>query len=681
MKTIIDGMENRRALLLLGIGLSLILGGVHAYVVNQGGAYKGTFLILDHLFDLGLIVGLLTLCAAVGLRLLNPFRFPVDQPLEALLFSIAIGCGAVAVSILVLGFLFSLRTITFAGIVALWMLVARNQFLQTFCLISQAATNFKVQSNRLSLVFLAVIAVFLVSQAVLPPRDWDSLMYHLRVPAQFLERSRFFVPEDNFHVAYIQLIHMLYLPLLDVGSSAGPAVLSASFALLLGLAVFTFAHRFYQEPTASLSLILLWASTMLSLVAITARVDVTLAYFLLLAHFALFLAWTDWRFYYLAAVLLGLAFGVKYNALLYVIALSPLIVYVAVCKAPDIGISAIISQLVSFGLIFSCAGLPWLVKNWLLLGAPVYPFFAQTKINSWLSFVYPNQVYLQSVDPKILTMLAEVRSPLNLWDLFLNPGALTVEHEALAYHLNPLFLCLAFWFISPSKTRTIEWLLIPPLGYLGLLFLFSATTNLRYIIPAIAPLTIVAVHLTVLQLTRVVGAKRLMVAMYFLALVVLWPMAQTLGLWTVNKTTLAYLGGTTSREDFLSSNVFPPDYYPAAQVVTYANQHLNSTNRILMLFEARGLYFNIPVIQDNMLTNWPLLSTKLESIGCLEDSGISHVLVNGGALSFYFERGLSRNVVRWKKFQQFSDRCLFPIYQGVGHILYEVRHGKANSTS
>jgi hypothetical protein len=502
-------------------------------------------------------------------------------------------------------------------------------------------------------------------------------MYHLRVPAQFLERGRMFVPEDNFHVAYIQLIHMLYLPLLDIGSLAGPSLLSAFFAVLLGLTVLTFAERFFTAATASFSLALLWATTMLLLVAITPRVDVTLAYFLFLAHFALFIAWTDWRFYYLSAVLLGFAFGVKYNALLYVAALSPLIAYVTFCKTRDIG--PMIRYLICFVLLFVVSAFPWLIKNWLLLEAPLYPFFVKAKVNSWLSALYSDQLFSESLNEKILTILGEVRAPFNLFDLFINPSALTVELEALAYRVNPLFLCLPLWFIFSNK-RTLNCLLVPALGYLCILLFFSAKTNLRYMIPVIVPLTIAVVHLTVLQLTRVVGEKRSKMVMYLIALVVLWPTIQMVSLWTVNKMAAAYLAGFSSREDYLMSNVFPPDYHPAAQVVSYVNQHLSPTNRVLMLFEARGFYFKVPVIQDNILTNWPLLSGKAASIGCMQATGISHVLVNLGALSFYLERGLNPDVIRWKQFHEFADKCLSPVYQGVGHILYEVRHGKNNTS-
>src|SRR5262249_10115931 len=134
----------------------------------------------------------------------------------------------------------------------------------------------------------AVGFVFLV--AIAPPADWDSLMYHLRLPAQFLERGQIFLPEDNLHVAFVGLPHMLYLPLLRVGSSSAPAVFSAALTLALGLSVFALGSRFWGDVCGLSGLLLLWSSPVLLLVGGTARIDVTGALFLLLAHYALLLA-------------------------------------------------------------------------------------------------------------------------------------------------------------------------------------------------------------------------------------------------------------------------------------------------------------------------------------------------------------------------------------------------------
>ena len=127
----------------------------------------------------------------------------------------------------------------------------------------------------LTAAVVAAVAVFLLVMAVAPPVDWDAQMYHLTIPNRFLERGSIYLPEDNLHTAFVGLIHMLYVPLLAAGSTSGPAILSALVALLVGLAVFSLAARFFDGPSASLSLALLWGTTTILLVAITRRVSVS----------------------------------------------------------------------------------------------------------------------------------------------------------------------------------------------------------------------------------------------------------------------------------------------------------------------------------------------------------------------------------------------------------------------
>jgi 4-amino-4-deoxy-L-arabinose transferase-like glycosyltransferase len=68
-------------------------------------------------------------------------------------------------------------------------------------------------------------------------------------------------------------------------------------------------------------------SPVIPLIAITPRIDVTLAFFLLLAHLALLKAQRYEEHFNFAAVLLGMAIGIKHNAFLYGLSLTPLIFY------------------------------------------------------------------------------------------------------------------------------------------------------------------------------------------------------------------------------------------------------------------------------------------------------------------------------------------------------------------
>ena len=653
-----------------GVAFAILLTLVHVYVSASGLEYAGFLLFVDHFFNIALVLSLLALFSAVGLWILRWFRCQFGRPLESLLFSLPIGCGAISISILILGFSSGLQPITLTGLLASWLFLAKSEIQQVFRWSIQASIEIKEKGNAFSLTVLALVTAFMVSRALLPPTDWDSLMYHLRLPAQFLEAGKIVLPEDSLHVAYVQLVHMLYLPLLAYGSLSGPALLSVFFALFLGLAIFALCDRFFGSHTADLSFQLLWSSTIVLLTAITPRIDVTFAYFLFVAHFALLLSSINSKCFYLSAVFLGLAVGVKYTALIYVLALSPIIVWV-VWSSKRSFVSSVF-RLVCFGLIFIATSLPWFLKNWWMFQAPLYPLFAQRRIEPWLAFLYSEKFIPKSADASMLTMLSEVRAPFNVVDLFVNPGALSIEGEAAFYFFSPVLLGLVFWILF-SRNALINALVIPAIGYVAVLILYSPHTNLRYLIPALAPLTIASVYSAVSLIQAYRWAGKAFVIVQCCALFALFPTAVVMQLWSSNGPATHYLLGTSPAGSYLKNNSVPPYYRVFAATLSHLNRHLSPTSRVLMLFEARGFYFNVQVIQDNVLTNWPLLANRASEIDCLTNTEITHVLVNFADLNNYLHRGLNPATIRWDVFRQFADRCLVQVFQGPGHDLYEVR--------
>jgi hypothetical protein len=100
-----------------------------------------------------------------------------------------------------------------------------------------------------------------------------------------------------------------------------------------------------------------------------------------------------------------------------------------------------------------------------------------------------------------------------------------------------------------------------------------------------------------------------------------------------------------------------------------------------MLFEARGLYFNREVLQDNLLTNLALLQGIGATDRCLAGTGITHVLVNEQAPGYYARRGASLSALGWDRFPEFAARCLQPVGAVRSAVLYRVRSSAAANRS
>ncbi len=669
-----------RPWIVLAGALFVAAAAAHVYVLRQPASYSGPLLILDHVFGVALALILLVICIGVGRHVLHRCRLALDQPLEEVVFSAAVGAAILSASILISGLLAVLWAPVIAAVLVAWALIARREILELPGLCARSAAQLRSRSAHgayavAGIGVLVIVAVVLIMQAIAPPADWDSLMYHLQVPQQFLQEGRIYVPVDNLHVVYVGLVHMLYVPLLALGSPASPAILSVFFALLLGLAVFSLAARFFGGATASISLTTVWATTSILLVAITPRLDVTLALYLFLAQYALLVALSEPSrrpYFYLAAFLLGSAIGVKYSALAYILALSPLILWVAFASAHSL--RELPKPLTLFGLLLLAAALPWLAKNWLLLQAPLYPFFSARLLPPWLASFYGSRAIPAGFDPEALRALANARLPFNLVDLFTAPGRLTVEQEGVHYHMNLLYLLLPLSVLF-IKNRVFSWLVIPAVGYLALILVPFPATNLRYLIPAFAPLTIAAAYIADRLSHRVLSASAARLLLISLAALSLFPSAKAMRFWLSKSDVLGYLAGVTSQNQYLETG-----FYLYSQLVQATNTLVPRDGKVLMLFEARGYYFKPQVIQDNAITNWALLAPKVTEDGsCLEGTNITHILLNDLAVRYYVSRGTSPQTLGINAFPDFAERCLTLLLDGRGFIIFSLKSESSGS--
>jgi hypothetical protein len=647
-------------------GLLSGLAGAHVYVTP---VTTGPLLVLDHLFDITLVLALLAICASLGSWLLARCRVALEQPVEALVFSIGVGAGILATTILICGLLSCLQAFTLGLILLSFAFLTRKELAQLPASMVQCLTRLKTHSSTLGLVFFGAVALFMLLMALEPPLDWDSLMYHLRVPAQFLTQGRIYLPEDNLHTAYVGLAHMLYIPLIAFGSQSGSALLSAFFALALGLAVFELCLQFLSDGTAGLSLCSLWGSTIILITAITPRVDVALAFFLFLAHYALLKALSDsstQSVFYLSACLLGLAVGIKYPAIIYIVALAPLIVRVA-WRRPERFLGAA-RNLAIFSVLCTATAFPWLAKNWLLLGSPLYPFLGDTRIEPWLAAFYPDRAVAFPIIHETLRWVSQVSAPFSILTLILAPGALAVETEGALYYPNPIFLLLPLWVFLIWRNRILNWLMLPAVGYLIILILYWPYGVVRYLMPALAPFTIVSVDIAVRAWQRFVPSRLAVGLSALIFGITLMPFGVIVKAYLVKTDVLAHAIGRSSAENHLSKRrrVY-------AEIVSYVNQNLPKEARVLLIYEARGYYFNVPVIQDNALTNWPLLARSEAATNCLRSTGISHVLVNVESLRYYLRRGVDPQSLQWDAFREFSRRCLTPIRGTRAYTLFRVK--------
>lgn len=587
---------------------------------------------------------------------------------EALLYALVLGLGLQGTLLL------ACAALGWMSPIALWAAVAVPALggagtlatLRRAWSAAREALDTLTAVERIALVIVGgVVLVVLFVGAMGPVMDWDSQMYHVRLPVQFLAEGRLYLPDDGNHLAFLGLFQFLYLPLLAIGGDAGPALLNGAMTALLGATLAVVGHRAFGTRTGVLAAIAVWGSSALLLVGATPRVDVSLTTVLVVTHLAVLRCFDDdgdWALP-VAALCAGVAVAMKYHALPYVGILLPFALWATWRRD---GQAATTARAGAVALALAAVVIvPWLVKNIYYFGAPFYPFGTAKRLMPFLAQITGSFAIPAVVPPAALDAIGRAREPISLAGLLFRPAALSVEVEAVAYTRNVLFalvpLTALYW-----RDRRLLILAIPALAYLGFTLGWFARTNLRYLIPALPLLTLCAVEVLRRLAARWPGERPAAAVLAAIAVLAAAPGLRAASREIVSIPRAQVALGLWDRETLLLQQV----PYVAAQLV---EERTPPDARILMLFESRGLYFTRTVLQDNLLTNWPVLHYTGATARCLAGTGITHVLLNQPAPGYYQSRGADLAVMGWPSFPEFAQRCLLPIGQVRTMMLFRVR--------
>lgn len=222
-------------------------------------------------------------------------------------------------------------------------------------------------------VAIALPLLFVLWACLVPPHQYDSLVYHLALPQEYLRAGRLFAPAGMVFAHFPQNGEMLFTLALRLGSDLlAQMFVWLATALTIGW-LLTFGRRI--TPAAPWAALLIATHTAVLLMSSTTYVE-PLVMLWVTASLLSFEASEEGRdrgLLVLSALFAGLALGTKYYAGLLAALLVARLVWRDRLK------SALLFAAVA-GALFA----PWLVKNWLFVGNPVFPFlykvFPATKV-------------------------------------------------------------------------------------------------------------------------------------------------------------------------------------------------------------------------------------------------------------------------------------------------------------
>ncbi|MGE5800101.1 MAG: ArnT family glycosyltransferase [Syntrophaceae bacterium] len=519
-----------------------------------------------------------------------------------------------------------------------------------------------------------------------PPVSRDALIHHLAIPKLWIRHRGFYeMPWADF--SYFPMnVDLLYLVPLLFGNDRVPAFIHLLFGWGTGYLVYRYLKDQAGNVWGLLGLLVFVSTPMVIRLSITAYVDLGMIFFTT-ASVLSYLRWRDGgyedvKWLLLAAVCMGLAAGTKYNALISWLFLGGAICFL---YARDTGKQL---QAIRWGLIFFLVAFavvsPWLVKNLVLKGNPIYPL-----MDNVFSFVHGGRetaAFLAAGEAEKSGGYSLLRNRTllygeEIWQILLLPFRIFFEgrdHSPQHFDgvLNPLFaLAIPCAFVGSRKGHRFFLFLF--IVFVFLVSILMADVRIRYILPILPFMTILTVTgirngIEWLQsrrndAMRLAGRAVLLVVALLLAvnLVYLWSRFADIR-------PLPYLLGEESRDDFLSRQV---GSYPAT---AFINRNLPDDAVVYLLYlSGRGYYLDRDYIHHVGLETGIVKAMARSSADTsmlaafLKSLGGTHLLVREEPLIKALVDNFPDETVR--SVMEKLAQCLIKVYESNGHAVYVIR--------
>ncbi len=247
---------------------------------------------------------------------------------------------------------------------------------------------YEKRQNFLTVALAVLMTVYIISIIILasvPPVSRDALTHHLAVPKLWIKHGGIYETPDLTFSYYPMNLDLLYVIPLYFGNDIIPKYIHFAFALATAWLIFKYLCGKFNRWYAFAGALFFLTTPVIVKLSITAYVDLGLIFFTTLSLLYL-IKWGDsgFRITYLivSAVSCGLAIGTKYNGLIsiFLLAFIPPYVYLKWSKTnPNKKTIRYQLKALGYGILFVCIAcmvyLPWMARNHIWTGNPLYPLF------------------------------------------------------------------------------------------------------------------------------------------------------------------------------------------------------------------------------------------------------------------------------------------------------------------
>jgi len=585
-KPFLQTVENWSALLWLII---VIIG---YYVMHKPITPFFIVSLLSLAWRLTVAVGIISAAGGLGYRYFKDITY---HPLSALSIQAAFGLGVLALGVMAVGYLgVYYGWIALLALILLVFITWRNAaswWKQWGFLISEfRASN---MAGKLLAILILIVLLATLSIALSPPLQFDALVYHLSLPQEYLHDHQLSYVANNFFWGMPQIAEMIYTWSMALGG-AQTATVTGWFAGLIALmGIQGLISNRFSPNTAWVGTATLAAGFTLAFSLGWAYVDWWVLLFAS-AYFACMLQWVEIGSVQLLAVsgiFAGMAFGTKYTAGILLLCGA-----VVILLKYHSSYQVLFKSLIAFGapafLIFS----PWLLKNYLATGNPVYPlgFPAGEVTQLRLDLYQRGEPWGGWLDLLFLPLRA------TFWGVHGSPG--------YSASIGPLFLGLALavgigWNSRGSKEKS-SIVLAMQLSLTGLILWMIAGRFSSYLLQtrlylAIFPMLTFLAAAGFNGLGKIVESKiRFKVVVSAMICLVVGLTTLEVSIETLKMDSFRQMLGLKSAKNYLADNL---GWFEPAMATL---QKLPNGSRVLMLWEPRSFYCAPVCEPDEIIDRW-----------------------------------------------------------------------------
>ena len=267
----------------------------------------------------------------------------------------------------------------------------------------------------------------------------DGVGYHLGLVSRYYREHGFPHITTNIYAYLSQGAEMLYVFAFAVGKHSAAKLVHFSFLVATLVAMLAFSRRHGLWRAGVVGAILYACSPVVGADAASSYNDCALAFYEFLTFYALLLWWRGRQRGWLAVIgiLAGFCFSIKYTGGLIPPAAVALVAWGSWRRLRNA--RAALTRSLAVAAVASLFVLPWTLKNAILVGNPVAPFFNR---------FFPNPYVTVSFEDAYRTNLKDYRhtgGPVRLHEYALE---LTVRGAKLQGMLGPIFLIAPLGFLA-----------------------------------------------------------------------------------------------------------------------------------------------------------------------------------------------------------------------------------------